>query len=149
MNVDLLVWVITMLTLLSPLMALRLANATRSAACNAVVDLLDSGTIAIRTGAQPINVDDVDSGTLLATLTFGVTAFGAASNGVATANAITSDTTADASGTAAHARIKTSVAAIHSDCTCGQGSGDINFDNNVIVAGGTVAISSMTWTQPI
>jgi hypothetical protein len=130
-------------------MALRLANATRSAACNAAVDLLDSGTIEIRTGAQPTNVDDADSGTLLGTLTFGATAFGAASDGVATANAISSDAAADDSGTAAHARIKTSGSAIHSDCTCGSGSGDIDFDNNVIVAGGTIAISSMTWTQAI
>lgn len=130
-------------------MATRLSNSGRSNACDAVVDTLDSGTIQIRTGAQPTNVDDAASGTLLGTLTFGGTAFGAASNGVATANAITSDTSADASGTAAHARILTSGAAIKADCTCGQGSGDINFDNNVIVAGGTIAISSATWTQAI
>jgi hypothetical protein len=130
-------------------MALRLANATRSAACNAVVDLLDSGTIQIRTGAQPTNPDDAAAGSLLGTLTFNATAFGAASNGAATANAITSDTSADLSGTAAHARILTSGAAIHSDCTCGQGTGDINFDNNVIVAGGVIAISGATWTQPV
>jgi hypothetical protein len=130
-------------------MALRLADATRSAACDAVVDLLNTGTIQIRTGAQPTNVGDAAQGTLLGTLTFGATAFGAASNGVATANAITSDSSADNSGTAAHARILTSGAAIHSDCTCGQGSGDINFDNNVIVAGGVIAISAATWTQPI
>jgi hypothetical protein len=111
--------------------------------------LLDSGTIQIRTGAQPTNVGDAAQGTLLGTLTFGATAFGAASSGAATANAITSDTSADNSGTAAHARILTSGAAIHSDCTCGQGSGDIDFDNAVVVAGGTIAISSMTWNQPI
>lgn len=130
-------------------MALRLANATRSASADAIVDLLDSGTIQIRTGSQPTNVGDAAQGTLLGTLTFGATAFGAASNGVATANAITSDTSADNSGTAGHARILTSGAAIHSDCTCGQGSGDIDFDNNVIVAGGVIAISSMTLTVPI
>jgi hypothetical protein len=130
-------------------MALRLATATRNAACDAAVDLLDSGTIQIRTGAQPTNVGDAAAGDLLGTLTFGGTAFGNASTGVATANAITSDTSADNSGTAGHARILTSAPAIHSDCTCGQGSGDIDFDNAVVVAGGTIAISSMTWTQPI
>ena len=130
-------------------MSLRLANATRSLLCNAAVDALNSGTIQIRTGAQPTNVDDAASGTLLGTLTFSATAFGDATNGVATANAISSDTSADNSGTAQHARILTSVPAIHSDCSCGQGSGDIDFDNNVIVAGGTIAISSMTWTQPV
>ncbi len=130
-------------------MALRLATATRNLAANAVGDALNSGTIQIRTTAQPTNVADAAGGTLLGTLTFGATAFGSASTGVKTANAITSDTSADNSGTAAHARILDSGAAIHSDCTCAQGSGDINFDNSSIVAGGVIAISSMTITVPI
>lgn len=130
-------------------MAYRLSTTARNAACDAIVDLLNSGTVEIRTGAQPTNVGDADSGTLLGTLILNATAFGSASTGVATAGSITSDSSADASGTAAHARIKTSGAAIHSDCTCGQGSGDIDFDNNVIVAGGTIAITSMTVTVPI
>ena len=130
-------------------MAYRLATATRNAACDAIVDLLDSGTIQIRTGTQPTNVGDAAGGTLLGTLTFGATAFGAASTGVATANSITSDTSADNSGTAGHARILTSGAAIHSDADCAQGSGTVNFDNSVIVAGGTIAISSATVTVPI
>lgn len=129
-------------------MAYRRATATRNASVNAETALLNTGTIQIRTGAQPTNVADAAQGTLLGTLTFNATAFGAGATGVATANAIVSDTSADASGTAAHARILTSGAAIHSDCTCGQGSGDINFDNAVIVAGGTIAISSMTLTAP-
>lgn len=130
-------------------MAYRLATATRNAACDAIVDLLDSGTIQIRTGAQPTNVGDAAQGTLLGTLTFGATAFGSASTGVATANSITSDTSADNSGTAGHARILTSAPAIHSDADCAQGSGSFNFDNSTIVAGGVIAISSMTVTVPI
>src|SRR5574339_454451 len=135
-------------------MAMRLANAVRQLAGDAIVDSLDAGagagTCAIRTGTQPTNVGDADTGTLLGTLTFSDPAFGATnSSGVATASAITSDTNADNSGTAAHARMKDSTPAIDFDCTCGQGSGDINFDNNVIVAGGTIAISSMTVTVPV
>jgi len=132
-------------------MSLRLANATRSANCNASVGLLDSGTIEVRTGAQPTNVDDADSGTLLGTLAFAATAFGAATNGAATANTITSDTDADASGDAGHVRLKTSAPAIHSDATAGESgdSPDVEFDNKSIVAGGTIAISAMTWTQPV
>ena len=129
-------------------MTYRRTNATRSAACDAEVDLLDGGTIEIRTGTQPTNVGDADQGTLLATLTFGTPAFGNASNGVATANAITSATAVD-SGTAGHAVLKTSGSTKHSDCSCGQGSGDINFDNNVIVSGGEVDITSMTITHPV
>jgi hypothetical protein len=133
-------------------MTFRLAPLTRSAACDAVVDRIDNGgagTIRVRTGAQETNVDDADTGTLLGTLTFSATAFGAASVGVATAASITSDTNADNSGTAAHFKIYTGGAAVHSDGTCGQGSGDMNFDNNVIVAGGTIACSAMTVTQPV
>jgi hypothetical protein len=131
-------------------MAARQATATRQAVNDARVDLLDNGTIQIRTGAQPATADTAASGTLLGTLTFGATAFGATnSSGVATANAITSDTSADASGTAGHARILTSGAAIHSDATCGQGTGDLSFDNSVIVSGGTIAISALTWTEPV
>jgi len=130
-------------------MAYRRATATRDAVADAEGDLLNSGTIQIRSGAQPTNVGDAAQGTLGGTLTFAATAFGAPSTGVVTAAAIASDTSADNSITAAHARLLTSGAAIHSDCTCGQGSGDINFDNNVIVAGGTIAISSLTITEPI
>jgi hypothetical protein len=129
-------------------MATRYANATRSAAANAAWDLCNGGTIQIRTGAQPTATDDAAQGTLLGTLTFSATAFGAATNGAKTANAITSDTTADNSGTAGHARFLTSGAAIVADTDCGQGSGSLSFDNAVVVAGGTIAITALTATQP-
>jgi hypothetical protein len=144
-----------LLLLMAPFaMALRLSTAARNAACDAVVDLIDGGSgaglINIYTGSQVGSVGGSEGGnTLLGTLTFSDPAFGSASTGVATASAITSDTTADNSGTAGHATLTTSTPATIADCTCGQGSGDINFDNNVIVAGGTIAISSMTVTQPI
>jgi len=135
------------------LLAFRLATSARNAACNGIVDLLDAGaaagTLAIRTGAQPTNVGDADTGTLLATLTWSDPAFGAAATGVATASAITSDTNVDASGTAGHFRAKDSDAAICFDGTCGQGSGDLSWDNTTFVAGGTAAVSSFTVTQPI
>lgn len=137
-------------------MAYRLSNDTRNKACDAIVDDIDAGsgagTIAIRTGAQPTNVGDADTGTLLGTLTFSDPAFGSAGasvQGQAAASSITSDTNADASGTAGHFRIKDSDSNIHSDGTCGQGSGDLSFDNSTIVAGGTIAISAMTVTVPI
>ena len=134
-------------------MAFRLSTNTRNKATDAIVDELDAGagagTIQIRTGAQPAAVGDAASGTLLGTLTFSDPAFGASATGTATASAITSDTNADASGTAGHARLLDSNAAIHSDADCAQGSGTVNFDNAVIVAGGTIAISAFTLTTPI
>lgn len=130
-------------------MSYRLATATRNAGADAIAALLNGGSIQIRTGTQPTNVGDAAQGTLLGTLAFSATAFGSASSGAATANAITSDTSADNSGTAGHARLLTSGAAIHSDADCGQGSGSFNFDNAVVVAGGTIAVSSATLTQPV
>ncbi len=126
----------------------RRAQGTRTTVVNTEGALFNGGSIQIRTTGQPTAPDDPAAGTLLGTLTFTAIAFATGSIGVATAHAISSDTSADASGTAAHARLLSSGAAIVADCSCGQGSGDINFDNNVIVAGGTIAITSATLTAP-
>ena len=134
-------------------MAWRLANNIRTLAIDIIVDALDAGagagTIGIRTGAVPTNVADADTGTLLGTLTGSDPFFGAGSNGVAAASAITSDTNADASGTAAHGRMKDSTPTIHSDFTISTSGADVNFNNITIVAGGTIAMSSLTATQNI
>lgn len=132
-------------------MVYRLSTAARDAGCNGIVDLLDAAgaTIRFRTSTQPTNVGDADSGTLLGTVTFATPAFGASSTGVATAGAIASDTNADASGTAGHFRVYNGSAGIHSDGTAGTSGTDAVFDNNVIVAGGTIAVSAMTVTLPI
>ena len=134
----------------------KISTAARNAACDAIVDLLDAGagpgTIRIATGAPPTNVGDADSGTTLATLTFSDPAFGAASTGVATASAITSDTSADNSGDAGHYRAKDSNSNTIFQGTCGEAADapvDMQFDEKSIVATGTVAISSMTVTVPI
>lgn len=132
-------------------MAFRLSTNTRNKACDAIVDEIDvggAGTLAIRTGSQPTNVGDADTGTLLGTLTFSATAFGSSSSGTSTAASITS-ATAGNSGTAAHFRIKSGGGSIHSDGTCGQGTGDLSFDNSTIVSGGTIACSSFTVTVPV
>ena len=133
-------------------MALRLGTAARNAACDATVDLLDvggAGSIKFYTGAQPTNVSDNPSGTLLGTCPFSATAYGAASSGTATANAITSDTSADNSGTCQHGAWYNNASSPIMDADAAQGSGTINFDNNVIVAGGVIAVTSATHTVPI
>lgn len=136
----------------------KISTAARNAACNALVDLIDAGTgagrLEIRVGSPPTNVGDASSGTLLATLTFSATAFGNASTGVATANSITSDTTADASGDAGYFRIYAGAAgdtAALFQGTAGESGDtpDMVFDEKSIVAGGTVACSSMTLTMPV
>ena len=65
------------------------SNAAVSAAADAVCPLLNNGYLRIYSGTQPATADTaLSSNTLLAELRFGATAFGAASNGVATANSI-------------------------------------------------------------
>lgn len=132
-------------------MAYRRHTNTRNSVADAEGDLLNSGTIEIWTGPQVTAVGDTEVGTKLGTLTFAATAFGTPGTptGGVTAGTITSDTDADDNGTAGHAVLKTSTPTVHSDATCGQGTGDFNFDNNIIVAGGTIAVSSLTLTSAI
>ena len=133
----------------------KISTASRNAACDAIVDLIDAGsgagTLTVRTGAPPTNVSDSDSGTLLGTLTMSATAFGASSGGTATADTITSDPSADATGTAGHFRIYDS----DSNCICQGTAGvsgdspDLVLDSASIVAGGTIAVTSLTITVPV
>lgn len=130
----------------------RLGTTMRNNGCNGVVDTIDQGSgagkINIYTSAQPASVGGT-YGTLLATCPFSDPAFGNASTGVATASAITSDTNADNSGTAGTFNFADSDNNVLCDGTVSTSGADVNFDNNVIVAGGTVAFSSFTVTQPI
>lgn len=118
-----------------------LSTAGRNAACDAVVDLLDAGaaagTLVFRTSG------DVE----VATLTFSDPAFGAASTGVATASAITSDTSATG-GTTTKATLQDSDANIVITATVGTSGSDINLSSTAIGASDTVSVSSLTVTQP-
>src|SRR3990167_5583659 len=130
----------------------RLTALAASAAADAVVDRIDTGgagTIKIYTATIPTDADTaLGAQTLLATLTFSATAFGAASNGVATASAITSDSSADATGTAAWARIANGAGTTQMDVTVGTSGEDINFNTVAFVSGAVIAITSLTYTQP-
>ena len=82
-----------------------ISNAAASAAADAVTALVNGGTLRIYSGTKPAGPDTGLSGnTVLAELTFGNPAFGSASNGVATANSITADSSANATGTASFFR---------------------------------------------
>ncbi len=138
-------------------MATRIANAAAAAAADAVVDRLDAGAgagyIEIRTGTQPASAGTAASGTLLGTLVLSDPAFGAAttaSPAVATASAITDDSTADASGTAGWFRAYDSnaVAVVDGNITATAGGGDMELDDTTIVAGGVIAVSSWTISMP-
>ena len=119
-----------------------LPTASRNAATDAIVDLVDAG------GTGTIEIRTSGGSTLLATLTMSATAFGAASVGVATANAITDDTSADATGTAAEFQLISGGAADVITGTVGTSGSDINFTSVSFTAGDTISITSMTVTVP-
>jgi hypothetical protein len=114
-----------------------LETVARNAACNAIVDLLDSGTLVFETSADGE----------VATLSFSATAFGAASSGTASANEIFDDTSA-AGGTVAQASLYTSASAKVMECTVGTGGAEINLSSLTVGAGDTVSCSALSITVP-
>lgn len=123
-------------------MTTRVADAVRNAQVAAAGALLNGGYIEIRTGSQPATVATAASGTLLGTLTLNATAFGAASGGSAAANAITGDTSADATGTAGWFRAYTSGGVATIDGAVGTSGQELNLNSVSIVAGGTINITA-------
>lgn len=129
-------------------MALSYTTALRNARLDEITTAIgSSGLLRFYNGTPPSSVNDALSGnTLLATCPLSATAAGAASSGVLTFNAITSDTSADATGTCSFWRLLTSGATAVVQGTAGTSGADINFDSVSFVAGGTVAVSSLTIT---
>jgi hypothetical protein len=118
-----------------------------NAAANALTALLNSGKLRIYDGSQPANANTaVSTQNLLAELTFNATAFGAASAGVATANAITSATAA-ATGTAAWFRaVKSDGTTVVWDGSVGTSGANLNLATVAISSGATVSVSALTYT---
>ena len=120
-----------------------------NAEANAFATLFNSGTINIYSGTQPANANTALSGnTLLCTLTFGNPAFGSASAGVITANAITSGTAA-ATGTASFFRcLKSDATTVLMDGTCDISANTPNLvlPTTSIVSGVTISVTSFTHT---
>jgi hypothetical protein len=85
--------------------------------------------------------------TLLAELTCNATFAPAASGGVLTLNAITQDSSANATGTATWFRIVQSGGSTHVlDGNVGTSGSDLNLNTTSIVATGTVSVTSFTIT---
>jgi hypothetical protein len=90
----------------------------------------------------------VTTQTLLAELRWNATAFGAASSGVATANAITADTSADNTGTATWFRaLKSDGTTVVFDGSVGTSGADLNLNSTAISAGATVSVTAFTYTE--
>lgn len=81
--------------------------------------------------------------TVLAQLACNATFAAAASSGTLTLNAISDDTSADATGTASWFRINSNGGATHvMDGDVSTSGSDLNFDSISFVAGGTVSVTS-------
>jgi threonine dehydrogenase-like Zn-dependent dehydrogenase len=126
-------------------------NAARDAAINAIAATLNGGSVRIYSGTAPANADAALSGnTLLAQATLNATAFGAASSGVVTANSITADSSADATGTPTFFRLLTSGGTVVYQGTAGASGQELNLadlSSGQILAGGSVTVTSLTMTQ--
>jgi len=86
--------------------------------------------------------------TLLAELTCNATFAPGAATGVLTLNAITQDTSANATGTATWARIVQSDGTTHVlDCSVGTSGADINLNSVAISSGAAVSVTSATVTE--
>lgn len=126
-------------------MSITLTTSARNAAANAVVDLLDVGTTDANGDLVIMTSGDVE----VATLGLSNPAFGAAATGVATASAITSDTSATGGTAALHKmQNRDNTEVWRGTVTATGGGGDIELSSVSIGAGDTVAVSSYTYTQP-
>jgi len=126
----------------------NIATATRDSMCDAFVDAIDGGT-----SNGVLQIYTAAFATLLATLAFSDPAYGASSSGTAQENAITDDSSADATGTAAVFRVSTTndgstPVSTMFEGTVGTSGQDINFNTVSFTAGDTVSITDLPVTMP-
>lgn len=128
-------------------MALGFATALRNARLDAITTFAGgSCKLRIYDGTKPAVGGTATN--LLAELTCNVTFAAGASGGVLTLNAITSDASADATGTATWFRMVKSDGTTHvMDGTVGTTGADLNLNTTSIVTGATVAVTSFTITE--
>lgn len=132
-------------------MTVQLSVAVRNAKLDAVETTIGTAAILeIRSGAQPANCAAADSGTLLASLTLPSDWMAAASGGTKALSGTWQDASANATGTAAHFRIKDSGGStchMQGSVTATGGGGDLTLDNVSIASGQSVTITGFTLTE--
>jgi hypothetical protein len=124
------------------------SNLAVTTEADAVCDLLDNGYLRIYDGTQAATADTaVGAQVLLAELRWNAAAFPAATNGVATAAAITSDASANATGTASWFRaLKSDGTTVVFDGSVAAASADIVLSTVSIVTAAIVSMTSFTYT---
>jgi hypothetical protein len=132
-------------------MAVKFSVAVRNARLDALETAIGvSAVLKIRTGTEPANITDADSGTVLATLTLPSDWLAAAANGAKAKSGTWEDLSADASGTAGHFRVYASNGTtqhIQGNVTATGGGGNMTVDNVVFAAGQGYSVSAFTITD--
>lgn len=132
-------------------MAVQLSTAVRNARLDAIESTVSTSAILeLRTGSQPADCGTADSGTLLASMSLPSDWMAAASSGSKAKSGTWSDASANASGTAAHFRIKDSGGStchMQGSVTATGGGGDLTLDSVAITSGQSVTITSFTLTD--
>lgn len=132
-------------------MALSLGTTIRNNKLNQITAAVDGGSgaglLRIYSGTRPATGAAITSQTLLAELTFSDPSFPAASSGAMTASAITSDSSANATGTATWFRVVDSAGTFVMDGDVGTSGSDLNLNSVSIVSGVTVSVTSFVLTE--
>lgn len=127
-------------------MAVQFSTPVRNARADAVESTMGASAIMrIRSGAAPANPAAADTGTVLATLNLPADWMANAGSGTKALLGTWQDTSADATGTAAHFRIYASdgtTCGIQGTVTATGGGGDIELSTTSITAGQSVTITS-------
>lgn len=131
-------------------MAIQLSVAARNASLDSFETTVGTSAIfRVRTGAAPATCATADSGTVLSTLNLPSDWMAAASSGSKAMSGTWQDTSADATGTAAHFRIYDSSGTtchMQGTITATGGGGDLTVDNTSFASGQSFTITSFTLT---
>jgi hypothetical protein len=127
-------------------MPLQYSVAVRNAKLDVVESTIGaSPTLEIRTGAPPASCASADTGTVLATITLPSDWMAAASSGSKALSGSWVDSSADATGTAGHFRVKAS-STCHIQGTVGTSGADMIVDSTSFTSGQQFTVTAFTLT---
>lgn len=131
-------------------MSLQFSVSVRNAMLDAIETTISTSAILkIRSGSVPATCATADSGTVLATLNLPSDYMAAASSGAKAKSGTWEDTSADATGTAAHWRLYASdgtTCHAQGTVTATGGGGDLTVDNVSFASGQTFTVTTFSLT---
>lgn len=131
-------------------MPIQFSDTVRNARADAIETAIGPGpTLEIRTAPMPANCAAADVGAALAILPLSADWMADAAAGVKAMLGTWQDSSADAAGTAAHFRVKSSGGAcgMQGTVTATGGGGDMTVDNVVFAAGQSFSVTSFAITE--